>query len=58
MKKFPKHIIFLISATLLYACSYASPAVDSVPACILKMKQKDSLLIVDKYDYKGQQWFV
>ncbi|MEJ7674277.1 MAG: hypothetical protein WKF59_16680 [Chitinophagaceae bacterium] len=21
------------------------------------MKQKDSLLIVDKYDYKGQQWF-
>ncbi|MEJ7826597.1 MAG: hypothetical protein WKF91_00315 [Segetibacter sp.] len=57
MKKFPKHIIFLISATLLYGCSYASPAVDSVPACILKMKQKDSLLIVDKYDYKGQQWF-
>ena len=51
------HIIFLMSATLLYGCSYASPAVDSLPSCILKMKQKDSLLIIYKYDYKGQQWF-
>ncbi len=51
------HIIFLISATLLYCYSYASPAADSLPSCILKMKHKDSLLIVDKYDYKGQEWF-
>jgi hypothetical protein len=58
MKKIPMHIIFLITGTLLYSCSYASPAADSLPACILKMKQKDSLLTVEKYDYKGQQWFV
>ena len=51
-------LIFLISATLLCGCSYASPAVDSLPACILKMKQKDSLLIVEEYDYKGQRWFL
>ncbi|MBA3674490.1 MAG: hypothetical protein H0W75_05950 [Chitinophagaceae bacterium] len=57
MKKFITHLFFLITATLLCNYTYASPAVDSLPACILKMKQKDSLLIVDKYDYKGQQWF-
>ncbi|MDZ4793744.1 MAG: hypothetical protein SGI83_05640 [Bacteroidota bacterium] len=51
------HIIFLVSATLIYGCSYANPAMDSLPGCILKMKQKDSLLIVEKYDYKGQQWY-
>ncbi|MEO5948601.1 MAG: hypothetical protein ABIP79_17430 [Chitinophagaceae bacterium] len=57
MKKKSIHIILLISATLLFGCSYASPAVDSLPACILKMMQKDSFLTVDKFDYKGQQWF-
>jgi len=57
MKKIPLHLIFLITATLFCVSTYASPASDSLPACILKMKQKDSLLIVDKYDYKGQQWF-
>lgn len=57
MKKFPMHIIFLISVILVNCCSYASPAVDSLPSCILKMKQKDSLLIINRYAYKGQQWF-
>lgn len=57
MKKFLMNIIFLIIASFLYGCSYASPFVDTIPLCILKMKEKDSLLIVDKYDYKGQQWF-
>ena len=57
MKKFTIYTTFFITATLLYGCCYASPTVDSLPSCILKMKQKDSLLIVDKYDYKGQRWF-
>lgn len=57
MKKNQPHIIFLMSTSLLYGCSFASPVIDSLPSCILKMKQKDSLLIVNKYDYKDQQWF-
>lgn len=57
MKKGTKHIIFLLIGALLYGCSYASPVSDSLPACFLKMKQKDNLLIVREYDYKGQQWF-
>ncbi len=57
MKFFSIHIIFLISAILFYSYNYASPATDSLPYCILKMKQKDSFLIIQKYDYKGQQWF-
>ena len=46
-----------MGATLLCSCSYAGAAVDSLPACILKMKQKDSLIMVNQYDYKGQRWF-
>jgi PBP1b-binding outer membrane lipoprotein LpoB len=57
MKKHFIYLILLISATLIYGCSYAAPAADSLPPCIIKMKQKDSLLIVDKYDYKGQRWY-
>jgi len=57
MKKFPMPFIFLITATLLYGCIYASPVSDSLPPCILKMKQKDSLLIIDRYDYKGERWY-
>jgi hypothetical protein len=57
MKKDFIYLILLISATLIYGCSYAAPAADSLPPCILKMKQKDSLLITERYDYKGERWY-
>ncbi len=53
-----KIIILFIILSISFSICYGYSNVDSLPACILKMKQKDSLLIVDKYDYKGQQWFV
>ena len=33
------------------------PADNGSLACFLKMKQEDSLLMVNQYDYKGQRWF-
>ncbi len=53
-----KIIILFIILSISFSICYGYSNVDSLPACILKIKQKDSLLIVDKYDYKGQRWFV
>ena len=53
-----KIIIFFIILSISFSICYGNSNMDSLPSCILKMKQKDSLLIVDNYDYKGQQWFV